>query len=131
MMLTETRSTHADVPALRGTWLFSACSESELRAISALCTPVVVPAGQALIHEGDPDTGCLVVTRGQAVVERAGRMIGHAVGGSILGVEGLVEHCAPSTTVFALTDMQVLAIDRQALAEFLARGGAWSVAHRL
>ena len=120
-----------ELAALHNAWLFSACSDSELDEIENLGTHVEVEAGRTLVRAEDREPACFVLLHGQAVVERAGRVIGHAGDGSVVGVTSLIDGGVPGVTVIAAMDMQVLALDRDDVAAFLASDKCWSVRHRL
>ena len=116
---------------LRNVWLFSDCSDHELDEVSALCTSVQVCAGQTLVRAGCGERSCLVVVSGLAAVERAGRRIGHAAEGAIVGLAGLIDGRGSSVTVVAETDMHVLVLHYEDFAALLSRGTGWSIRHRL
>ena len=116
---------------LRSTWLFSACSTKELRAVASLCTPIDVRAGRVLIREGDEGGECFVVLSGQAVVERHGTVLGHDVQHSVIGLLAMVDGQPHTATVTAVTDMRLLVIDRREFAALRSGAIAWSIEHRL
>lgn len=116
---------------LRGTWLFSACSTKELRAVASLCTPIDVRAGRVLIREGDFGGECFIVLSGQAVVERAGVVLGHDVRHSVIGLLAMLDREPHTATVTAATDMYLLVLDRREFAALRRGEVAWSVQHRI
>ena len=116
---------------LRGTWLFSACSSKELRAIASLCTPIDVRAGRVLIREGELGGECFIVLSGQAVVERAGVVLGHDVCRSIIGLLAMLDGEPHTATVTAATDMYLLVLGRREFRALTSGEVAWSVRHRI
>jgi CRP-like cAMP-binding protein len=116
---------------LRGTWLFSACATKELRAVASLCTPIDVRAGRVLIREGELGGECFIVLSGQAVVERGGKVLGHDVRHSIIGLLAMIDDEPHTATVTAATDMYLLVLSRREFAALTSGEVAWSIQHRI
>jgi len=116
---------------LRRTWLFSACSTKELRAVASLCTPIDVRAGRVLIREGDLGGECFIVLSGQAVVERGEAVLGHDVQHSIIGLLAMIDDEPHTATVTAATDMYLLVFTRREFAALRSGDVAWSIEHRI
>ena len=116
---------------LRRTWLFSACSTKELRAVAALCTPIDVRAGRVLIREGELGGECFIVLSGQALVERGDKVLGHDVQHSIIGLLAIIDGEPHTATVTAVTDMYLLVLDRREFAALASGVVAWSIQHRI
>jgi CRP-like cAMP-binding protein len=130
-MATKRSAQRIQLDELRRTWLFSACSTKELRAVASLCTPTSVRAGRVLIREGESGGECFVVLSGQAVVERGGAVLGHDVRHSVVGLLAMLDDEPNTATVTAITDMRVLAIDQRQFAALRSGDIAWSIEHRL
>jgi hypothetical protein len=97
-----------DHDTIRATSLFRDCSKAELRAVSRLVTMVDVPAGRVLMFEGDAGRECFVIVSGQAVVERGGVMLGHAIDGAVVGELAVMDGGRRAATVTAATPMRLL-----------------------
>jgi CRP-like cAMP-binding protein len=110
------------VDDLARTDLFRGCNRDELRLIASFVTPLRCARGRALTHEGDIGRECLVVVRGQAVVERDGVIIGHAVDGSVVGELALLGDSKREATVTAATEMDILVMSRAEFAAIRALG---------
>ena len=130
-MATKRSSQRIKLEELRHTWLFTACSTKELRAVASLCTPIDVRVGRVLIREGEFGGECFVVLSGQAVVERKGVVLGHDVRHSVIGLLAMLDGQPHTATVTAATDMRVLVIDRREFATLQSGAIAWSIRHRL
>ncbi len=116
---------------LRRTWLFSACSTKELRAVASLCTPIDVRAGRVLIREGELGGECFIVLSGQAVVERDDLVLGHDVEHSIIGLLAMIDDEPHTATVTAVTDMYLLVLGRREFAAVTSGEVGWSIQHRI
>ena len=112
-MATTRSAQRSHLEELHRTWLFSACSNKELRRVASLCTPIDVRAGRVLTREGELGGECFVVLSGQAVVERAQALLGHDVQHSIVGLLAMIDGETHSATVTAVTDMHLLVLNRR------------------
>jgi CRP-like cAMP-binding protein len=130
-MATMRSAQRSHLEELRRTWLFSACSNKELRAVASLCTPIDVRAGRVLIREGDLGGECFIVLSGQGVVERGQMVLGHDVRHSIIGLLGMLDGEPHTATVTAATDMYVLVLGRREFAALASGDIAWSIEHRI
>jgi CRP-like cAMP-binding protein len=115
---------------LRHVWLFSECTEDELRGIVAATRTRAVPAGGIVIREGEFGTSCFVVAAGQALVERGAQILGSDNRPAVIGAVALagLPHRA---SVTAMTDMLLLEFDRETYERLRRDGSLRSVAHRL
>lgn len=129
-MLTP-RTSQESLERLAGTWLFEECTRKELRRVAPLVTSISVKAGRVLAREGDYGAECVVVMKGQAVVERNGRIVGHAVEGSLVGEVALMDpRETRNATVTAVTEMDLLVLSRREFQNLRALGVA-SIEDRL
>jgi CRP-like cAMP-binding protein len=110
------------IEQLHATSLFSACSTNELRLAASLMTESRLPAGCVVTRQGDVGYECFIVLGGQAVVERDGVIVGHAVAGSIVAELSLMGDVTSPTTVTAATDVDVLVMSRTEFAALRALG---------
>ena len=124
-------TTTTEIETLRRVWLFSCCSDTELREVRALCDRLSVPAGTTLARAGDDTVCCVAIVRGRATVTRSGRRIGHHADGDIVGIGPLIGTRTSPVTVVADTDLEILAIDPAELIDVVAHDRVWSVRHRL
>jgi CRP-like cAMP-binding protein len=108
MGIMRTRGTNDEWKKIRMTELFSDCSPKECRTVSRLTTVVEVPAGRVLMFEGDAGRECFVIVSGQAIIERDGVILGHAIDGAVVGELALVDKSARTATVTAVTPMRLL-----------------------
>src|SRR5207302_5048044 len=83
------------------------------------------------IREGELGGECFIVLSGQAVVERAGVVLGHDVCHSIIGLLAMLDHEPHTATVTAATDMYLLVLGRRELRALTSGEIAWSVQHRI
>ena len=107
---------------LRSTSLFGDCSKNELRLAASLMTGVTLPAGCVITQQGAAGYECFVLLSGQAVVERDGVIVGHAVAGSIVGELALLGDVSRTATVTTATDADVLVMSRTEFAALRALG---------
>ncbi len=107
---------------LRSTSLFCDCSKDELRLAASLMTELTLPAGCVVIRQGAAGYECFILLSGQAVVERDGVIVGHAVAGSIVGELALMGDVSHGTTVTAATDLDALVMSRTEFAAMRALG---------
>ncbi len=104
------------IERLRGTSLFCDCTDKELRRASALVTDVSIDAGRVLTRQGTIGNECFVLMQGQAVVERSGAIVGHAVAGSIVGEIAMMHDVLRTATVICATDVRAFVMSRTELA---------------
>ena len=100
----------ADVP------LFTACSKRDLQIIARHMQVVAVPAGTALMREGERGDAFYVVLDGRGVVESAGRAVGTLRAGDHVGELALLDPAPRNATVTAAGDMTVGVVDARTFA---------------
>src|ERR671918_913249 len=103
------------VELLRRVPLFSELSEPELERISRVAVARSFPKGVRVFHEGDHSDSCYIVRSGDLRVTREhsdGRAIALATlgPGDIFGELAMLDGEAPSASVEALTDSELLAL---------------------
>ena len=121
-MIRNQRRNRKYVEQLRATAPFAGCSTSELRLVASLMTPLTRPAGTVLAQQGTRGRECFVIVAGQAVVERDGAIVGHAVAGSIVGELALMGEPRRTATVTAATEVEVLVMSQTEFASIRGLG---------
>lgn len=104
----------ADVP------LFSSCSQSELRQIARLGTPVTVPVGTLLTTEGRAGREFFLVLEGTAECMVGGRHAAQFGPGDFFGELSLLDGGPRTATVTASTSMEVMVLDAREFSSLLA-----------
>lgn len=95
---------------LQQVWLFSGCSQAELRRITKLHERVVVPSDTLLVEQGDPGLLFFVVLAGTASVVRDGRPVSSLGPGDYFGELALLDKGHRSASVSSNTEMTLLVI---------------------
>jgi len=96
--------------------LFATCSKRDLQIVARHMQVVAVPAGTALMREGDHGDAFYVVLDGNAVVESAGKAVGTLHPGQHVGELALLDPAPRNATVTSVTDMTVGVIDARTFA---------------
>jgi CRP-like cAMP-binding protein len=100
-----------EIAFLRALPLFAALDDDGLRRVAALSVELDVPAGQTLVHAGDPGSGMFVILSGKAIVEARGEAMIEVGAGEFVGeLALLVPEATRSARVRAMTDVHCLAI---------------------
>lgn len=123
----------SDLALLRAMPLFAGLSDAQLQAVAAVLRPRAVPAGTAILREGDTSDALFILARGVVeVTKRFGFALEQRVAPSkektlicltapqFFGEMGLLERSARSATITARTDCDLLEIgcaDFERLAE--------------
>jgi CRP-like cAMP-binding protein len=93
--------------------LFSACSQSELRAIALLGTPVDAEEGVYLTRRGAPGREFFLVLEGKASCRVGRRQIGSFKKGDYFGELALLHGGVRTADVVALSPMSLLVLDQR------------------
>jgi CRP-like cAMP-binding protein len=108
-----------EIAFLRALPLFASLDDDGLRRVASVSVELDVPAGQVLVHAGDPGSGIFVILTGTAVVEARGETMIEVGPGEFVGeLALLVPEATRSARVRAKSDVRCLAIfagDFQAL----------------
>jgi CRP-like cAMP-binding protein len=100
-----------EIAFLRALPLFAGLDDEGLRQVAELAVELDVPAGQTLVHAGDPGSGIFVIQSGNAVVEARGETMIEVGPGDFVGeLALLVPEATRSARVRAKTDIHCLAI---------------------
>lgn len=109
---------------LRAIPIFALLPEYELEQVSWHLVPASARAGEAIIREGDRGDRLYLLVEGEAVVESRGREVVRRGHGDYFGEIALLRDVPGTATVRAVTDVEMLALDRE---HFLAAvTGSWS-----
>jgi CRP/FNR family cyclic AMP-dependent transcriptional regulator len=127
-----------DLPAVFKTLpIFARCTDDELRRIDSLADEVHVPAGRAMVRQGELGREFALIVEGEAVVERDGVEVARLGPGAHFGELALLESIPRNASVIAATDMTVQVIDRRGFDTLLedspglTRNLLRALAHRL
>lgn len=100
--------------------LFSKLAKRDLNEVAKATTQLTMQAGQTLVEEGSPGQEFFVILDGEAEVRRNDRRVARLGVGQYFGELSLLDGGERSASVVALTDIEVLVLDRrdfQALAQ--------------
>ncbi len=127
-----------DLPAVFKTLpIFAHCTDEELRRIDSLADEVHVPAGRAMVRQGELGREFALIVEGEAVVERDGVEVARIGPGAHFGELALLGSSPRNASVIAATDMVVQVIDRRGFDTLLedspglTRNLLRALAHRL
>src|SRR5689334_14421205 len=79
------------IALLKSVWLFERCTKRELKALQSVATPLTVPEGSVLTHEGERGREFFVIVDGKAEAARGGVTIGTLGPGSFFGEMALLD----------------------------------------
>lgn len=106
-------------PGIAALPVFSAIGHDALRALCAAFVPMWVPAGTAVIEQGETGSEAYFVARGEleAVRERGGQVLvlGRLSNGAMFGEMGLLARAPRAGSVIATRPSIVLEVKREAL----------------
>lgn len=105
--------------ALRQTPLFSALSAASLSRLIDKVALVELPAGQFLFHQGDRGTGLFVIAEGRVAVVADEAVVVELGDGDFFGEVVVVTDEARNAGVQAVTDTELLCIERHCLRELI------------
>jgi hypothetical protein len=106
-----------EIALLRSLPLFAPLGAPELEGLAHGLVEVHVPAGTAVVSEGEPGDRFYVVAEGELDVTAGGRELGRAGRGEGFGELALLRDVPRTATVIARTDARLYALDK---AHFLA-----------
>jgi CRP/FNR family transcriptional regulator, cyclic AMP receptor protein len=117
--------------------LFAACSRKDLQLVARRAEDVRVPAGKALVSEGETGHEFFVILDGTARVTRQARKIATLGPGDSFGELALLEKAPRNATVVADSDMELVVLGQREFAGLIdevpgfARKLLAGMAHRL
>ena len=98
---------------LRDIWMFSACSNSQLRTIRRAIEEVVVPKGRVLCEEGSIGREFFFIVEGRAAVTVEGRRTATLGPGAYFGELALLDRKPRSASVTSDTEMTLLVLEQR------------------
>lgn len=98
--------------ALRNVEAFSAVPIDQLAFVAAVAREEGLRSGDVLFQEGAPPGGLYVILRGEIALDRDGTSIGAVGPGEALGTWSLFEDHPRRATARAVSDSQLLVVDR-------------------
>jgi predicted MFS family arabinose efflux permease len=107
----------AALALLRSIPIFAPLSAPSMERILAELTRLDVPAGTALIREGDPGDRFYVIVEGRVAISRADVAIREEGPGDYVGEIALLRDVPRTATVTALTPLRLIAIERERFLE--------------
>jgi CRP-like cAMP-binding protein len=109
----------AKLELLKGVPLFSGCTKRELGEIATLTDELSLPAGTALIREGEQGHEFFALVDGEVAVTKKGRKVKSLEGGQFFGEMALVSSRPRNATVTATTPVRVLVLHETAFRRLL------------
>jgi CRP-like cAMP-binding protein len=100
--------------------LFSVCTQSELRSIAQLGTPVGVDGGTVLTQQGKPGREFFLVLGGEASCRVRKKEVKRFKAGGYFGELALLHGGIRTADVVAVTDMDLLVFDAREFRSLLA-----------
>jgi CRP/FNR family cyclic AMP-dependent transcriptional regulator len=105
---------------LKSVWLFSNCSNSELKKIRGSLDELTVPAGKVLVEEGRIGTEFFIIVDGTAAVTRNGKKVASLGPNDHFGELALLDRRPRSASVESETDLDVLVLSQRQFNGLLA-----------
>ena len=110
---------NAKVELIQRAPLFAHCSKRELAEVASIADELDLPAGRALIREGERGREFFVLLEGQAEVTQDGKPIRTMKDGDFFGEIALVADAPRTATVTARTPVRVLVVTDRAFRSLL------------
>lgn len=117
--------------------LFSACSKKELQALAKRAQERTVPAGTAVVREGEAGDAFYVIVSGQADVDRSGTIVATIGPPTFFGDLALLDMAPRNATVTAKTDLELIVLGQREFSQMIDESSAFArkllmgLAHRL
>jgi len=109
----------AKLEVLRRVPLFAGCTKKELAEIATLTDELSLPAGTALIREGEQGHEFFALVDGEVDIVASGRKAKHLQGGEFFGEMALVSSRPRNASVTATTPVRVLVLHERAFRKLL------------
>jgi CRP-like cAMP-binding protein len=122
----ETVTQTVRLDALRGVALFQGLSKRNLGLIDKLSFVRTVPAGEAIVAQGDPGNEMMILLDGSASVKRGNRKLRELGVGDVCGEMALLDDQPRSATVTALEPTRLLVVAGPEFRKLLAKVPALS-----
>ncbi len=110
---------NAKVELIKRAPLFAHCSKRELAEVASIADELDLPAGRALIREGERGREFFVLLEGEAEVTQDGKPIRTMKDGDFFGEIALVADAPRTATVTARTPVRVLVVTDRAFRSLL------------
>ena len=101
--------------------LFASVSKSGLRSIAGAATEVDVPAGKALVRQGEFGRELYVIVRGTADILKDGGKVSELAPGDFFGEMAFLCPGPRAASVVARSDMRLMVLDSRAMAVIAER----------
>jgi hypothetical protein len=101
-----------DVALLKGIDIFAPLGPVEIERLAEALEPVRVPAGEAIVRQGDPGERFFVVVAGAVEVSVDGAVVREEGPGDYFGEIALLNDSPRTATVTARDDVELRALDR-------------------
>jgi CRP-like cAMP-binding protein len=101
--------------------LFSSCSKRDLAQVASLTVPAELQKGTVMTRQGADGGLAFVIATGRAEVRKGGRRLALLGPGDVVGELSLLDGQPRSATVTALSDMEVLELDRRDLNKLMRK----------
>ncbi len=98
---------------LKSIWLFSGCTNAELRKIRASLDEVQVPADKLLVEEGRVGMEFFIIVDGTAAVTRSGKKVATLGANDHFGELALLDRRPRSASVQSETPMDLLVLSQR------------------
>ncbi len=118
----------AGLGVLRKIPIFEPLHPSVLEEMAHKLESVSVPAGQAVVREGDVSDRFYVIAEGEVEVSHGDQVIRRETAGDFFGEIGLLRNVPRTATVTAVTDVKLWALDRDDFLGAVTGTGAARVA---
>jgi CRP/FNR family cyclic AMP-dependent transcriptional regulator len=113
-------SKNALIDHLRQVPLFANCSTKELQRIAKVATERHIPAGQAIVDQGQAGTEAYVLMEGTATVRRNGKKVATLEPGAVIGELSLLDRGPRTATVITDAGATVLVVGQRDFQPILA-----------
>lgn len=123
----DLRSQRRRLATLRSIELFRWCTDEELHALVGLARPRTCRAGELLLRQGQVNPTLFLLVSGRVGVNKDGQRIAETDRGSVFGEMSMLDEPRASATVEALTDVEVLTLDRDAFLHALKGDASMAV----
>ena len=110
---------NSKVDLIKGVPLFKSAKKGELEQIASIADEIDLPAGKAIITEGDTGREFIVLIDGTADVERGGKKIDEIGPGDFVGEIALISKTPRNATVTTTSPVRALVITDRAFRKLL------------
>ena len=107
------------IDLIKGVPLFSSASKHELAEIASIADEIDLPAGRALITEGDTGREFFVLIAGTAEVVRGGKKVADLGPGDFFGEIALIAKTPRNATITTTSPVRALVITDRAFKQLL------------